>query len=57
VAYFSLRTSNYFTALEFAAAVWTRKVQSTAMEVKGAVREVEILPGQTAEWYFVPVQA
>ncbi len=26
------------------------------MEVKGAIREVELLPTSTAEWWFVPVQ-
>jgi uncharacterized cupredoxin-like copper-binding protein len=48
---------HYFSALRFAAAVWTRKVQDKSMEVKGAIREIEILPGKRAEWFFVPVQA
>ena len=48
---------HYFSALRFAAAVWTRKVQDGNMEVKGAIREIEILPGKRAEWFFVPVQA
>ena len=37
-------SKHYFTALRFAAAVWTRKVQDANMEVKGAVREIEVLP-------------
>ena len=49
-------SKHYFTALRFAAAVWTRKVQDANMEVKGAVREIEVLPGKRAEWFFVPVQ-
>lgn len=47
---------HYFTSLGFAAAVWTRKVQDGSMEVKGSIREIEMLPGGTAEWFFVPVQ-
>ena len=44
--------------------IFTRKVQVTQArddktvtlaEVKGAVREVEVYPGQSAEWWFVPV--
>ncbi len=50
-------SKHYFTALRFAASVWTRKVQDGNMEVKGAVREIEVLPGKRAEWFFVPVQA
>jgi uncharacterized cupredoxin-like copper-binding protein len=49
-------SKHYFTALRFAAAVWTRKVQDANLEVKGAVREIEVLPGKRAEWFFVPVQ-
>ncbi len=49
--------AHYFTALRFAGAVWTRKVETADAEVKGAVSEVEILPGGELEWYFVPVKA
>ena len=48
---------HYFSALRFAAAVWTRKVETENSEVKGAIREIELRPGGSAEWYFVPVQA
>jgi uncharacterized cupredoxin-like copper-binding protein len=58
---------HYFTSDEFAASVWTRKVQvmlrgadgrdRAVAEVKGAVRELEVHPGFAAEWWFVPVQA
>jgi uncharacterized cupredoxin-like copper-binding protein len=56
---------HYFTSHEFAARIFTRKVQVTQYqpdgrevtlaEVKGAIREVEVYPGHTAEWWFVPV--
>ena len=57
-------SKHYFTSLAFAAKVWTRKVQvmddlgagaKTIGEIKGAVREVEVYPGGTTEWWFVPV--
>jgi hypothetical protein len=30
---------------------------TTLAEFKGAIREIEVYPGQTAEWWFVPVAA
>ncbi len=48
---------HYFSALRFAAAVWTRKVETKGSEIKGAVREIELKPGGAAEWFLVPVQA
>jgi uncharacterized cupredoxin-like copper-binding protein len=53
---------HYFTAEEFALSVFTRKVQvvdssnKTLAEVKGRVNEIEVYPGGTAEWWFVPVK-
>jgi uncharacterized cupredoxin-like copper-binding protein len=55
---------HYFTSHAFSQMIFTRKVQVTQArddktvtlaEVKGAVREVEVYPGQSAEWWFVPV--
>jgi uncharacterized cupredoxin-like copper-binding protein len=56
---------HYFTSDEFAARIFTRKVQvvqarpdgSTVAlaEIKGAIREIEVHPGHAAEWWFVPV--
>ena len=55
---------HYFTSHAFSAMVWTRKVQVTQQrdgksvtlaEFKGAIREVEVYPGHSAEWWFVPV--
>jgi uncharacterized cupredoxin-like copper-binding protein len=55
---------HYFTSHGFSQLVFTRKVQvvqerdgklATLAEFKGAIREIEVYPGQTAEWWFVPV--
>lgn len=59
-------SAHYFFSNELAAKVWTRKVQvmdeagasrKTIAEVKGMTREVEVYPGGTVEWWFVPVAA
>jgi uncharacterized cupredoxin-like copper-binding protein len=56
---------HYFTSHSFSQMIWTRKVQVvhtiggkpvTLAEFKGAIREVEVYPGFSAEWWFVPVQ-
>jgi uncharacterized cupredoxin-like copper-binding protein len=55
---------HYFTSHNFTQMIFTRKVQVvqerdgkavTLAEFKGAIREIEVYPGQTAEWWFVPV--
>ena len=55
---------HYFTSHAFSQMIFTRKVQVTQVqagktvtlaEFKGAIREVEVYPGQSAEWWFVPV--
>lgn len=55
---------HYFTSLGLAGKIYTRKVQvmdglgkgaKTIGEIKGAIREVEVYPGGTTEWWFVPV--
>lgn len=57
-------SKHYLTSMGFAHKVWTRKVQvmddlgegaKTLGEIKGAINEIEIYPGATAEWFFVPV--
>ena len=57
---------HYFTSHNFSQMVWTRKAQIvqlrdgkpvTLAEFKGAIREVEVYPGEAAEWWFVPVAA
>lgn len=55
---------HYFTSHGFTQLIFTRKVQVTQMrdgkpttlaEFKGAIREIEVYPGHSAEWWFVPV--
>jgi uncharacterized cupredoxin-like copper-binding protein len=57
---------HYFTSHAFSQMVFTRKVQVTQIrdgkpvtlaEFKGAIREVEVYPGQSAEWWLVPIAA
>uniref|UniRef100_UPI0019545AE8 hypothetical protein n=1 Tax=Escherichia coli TaxID=562 RepID=UPI0019545AE8 len=55
---------HYFTSHGFTQMIYTRKVQVvqrqgerlvTLVGFKGTIREIEVYPGQTAEWWFVPV--
>lgn len=48
---------HYFTAKDFADAIWTSKVEDGQLEVKGAIREVELQPGAEAEWVFIPLKS
>jgi len=53
---------HYFYSAGMADAVFTRKVQingadgKVIAEVKGHIREIEVYPGGSAEWWFVPVK-
>lgn len=47
---------HYFTAKDFADAIWTSKVEDDKVEVKGAIHEVELQPGGELEWVFVPLK-
>ncbi len=55
--------AHYFSSEGLSRAVFTRKAQvlgpdgKTIAEVKGAISEIEVYPGGTAEWWFVPVKA
>lgn len=64
--------THYFTPLRFGEIVKTRRVQVTGGEVQGSkryggrfwhladpyrLREIEIMPGGSAEWLFEPLQA
>lgn len=58
------KTKHYFTSPGLAERVFTRKVQvmdaagaKAIGEIKGTIREIEVYPGGTAEWWFVPVAA
>ncbi len=51
---------HYFTSKKFASKVYTRKVQvmqngERMAEIKGIIHEIEVFPGGTTEWWFVPV--
>ncbi|MEB3179904.1 MAG: cupredoxin domain-containing protein [Nostocaceae cyanobacterium] len=48
---------HYFTAKDFADAIWTQKVEAGKVEVKGAIHEVELKPGAVAEWVFIPLKS
>jgi uncharacterized cupredoxin-like copper-binding protein len=53
---------HYFSSEALARSVFTRKVQVlsdkgvTIAEIKGVIYEIEVMPGGTAEWFFVPVK-
>ncbi len=48
---------HYFTAKDFADGIWTQKVEAGKVEIKGAIHELELKPGATAEWVFIPLKA
>lgn len=54
---------HYFSSDKLAQAVFSRKVQvngpdgKAVAEIKGFIREIEVYPNGTAEWWFVPVKA
>jgi len=47
---------HYFTAKDFADAIWTQKVEAGKVEVKGAIHEVEIKTSAEAEWVLIPLK-
>ncbi|HEY9642233.1 MAG TPA: plastocyanin/azurin family copper-binding protein [Coleofasciculaceae cyanobacterium] len=47
---------HYFTAKDFAGVIWTQKVEAGNVEIKGAISELELRPGTTAEWVFIPMK-
>lgn len=55
-------SKHYFSSAELAKSVFTRKVQinnpkgQAMVEVKGHISEIEVYPGHSAEWWFVPVK-
>jgi uncharacterized cupredoxin-like copper-binding protein len=48
---------HYFTAKDFADAIWSQKVDAGNVEVKGAIHELELRPGTQADWVFIPLRA
>lgn len=53
---------HYFSSDSFVQSIYTRKVMAytpdgdMVAEIKGQVREIEVFPGHTADWWFVPIQ-
>ena len=53
---------HYFSSEGFSRSVFTRKVQvmgangKILAEIKGVIREIEVYPGETTEWWLVPVK-
>lgn len=45
---------HYFTAKDFADALWTQNVKAGNVEIKGAIHELELKPGAVAAWTFIP---
>jgi uncharacterized cupredoxin-like copper-binding protein len=50
-------SKHYFTAKDFADAIWSQKVDAGNVEVKGAIHELELRPNTQAEWVFIPLRA
>ncbi|MCU0542172.1 MAG: plastocyanin/azurin family copper-binding protein [Oscillatoriaceae cyanobacterium Prado104] len=48
---------HYFTAKSFADASWTQKVDAGNVEIKGAIHELELRAGSTAQWVLIPVKS
>jgi uncharacterized cupredoxin-like copper-binding protein len=48
---------HYFTAKDFADAIWSQKVDAGNVEIKGAIHELELRPGSRADWVFIPLRA
>jgi uncharacterized cupredoxin-like copper-binding protein len=47
---------HYFTAKDFADVSWTQKVEAGKVEIKGAIHELELKPGASAEWVLIPLK-
>lgn len=48
---------HYFTAKDFADAIWSQKVDAGNVEIKGAIHELELRPNTQAEWVFIPLKS
>lgn len=54
-------SKHYFSSKKFAESIFTRKIEINKDgrkigEVKGMIKELEIYPNNTLEWWFVPIQ-
>lgn len=50
-------SKHYFTAKDFADGIWSQKVEAGNVEIKGAIHELELKPGASAEWVFIPIKS
>lgn len=56
------QVKHYFSSDKFVQSIYTRKVMTytsggeKVAEIKGHIREIEVFPAHTADWWFVPVQ-
>ncbi len=48
---------HYFTAPAFADSIWTRKLEVAGVEIKGHVTNLELKPGASADWFFIPLHS
>ena len=54
-------SKHYFSSHGFTNSIFTRKIQivknkKKIAEIKGKINEVEVFPGNTIEWWFVPIK-
>ena len=52
---------HYFTSMKFSDSVFTRKVQivdaeKKIAEIKGHIKEIEVFPGFSVEWWSIPIK-
>src|SRR4030067_820359 len=50
------KVKHEWVASEFTLGIWTRKVETAGVEVKGVINEIELLPGAKAGVYFLPLR-
>lgn len=48
---------HYFTAKDFADAIWTQKVEVAGAEIKGHINNIELKSGSSLEWTFLPIRS
>ena len=54
-------SKHYFSSTSFANSIFTRKIQlikndKKIAEIKGIIKEIEVFPNNSLEWWFVPIK-
>ena len=54
-------SKHYFISEKFSNSIFTRKIQinknnNKIAEIKGIIKDVEVFPDNTIEWWFVPIK-